>query len=317
MDERLTAMGGYDDVVLRRELLEDGYNDREIAREVRSGDLHRVRHGAYISGDRWAELSDLHRHGAMGRAVVKQACSEVVLSHVSALPAYDAPTWGLDLTNVHLTRKDRRGGRREAGVIQHVGTLLAEDVVTSSGLAVTSATRTALDITTVAEVEAALVVVDYLLNRRLTSAEALTSRYAAMTQWPNTLRTDLVLRLADGRSESVGETRARDLCRRHRLPAPVPQYPIHDEHGRIVAYVDLAWPQHGVFLEFDGRIKYGALLQEGETPTDVVLREKRREELICELTGWRCIRITWADLAYPARTAARIHRLLFPIKTAA
>ena len=40
---------------------------------------------------------------------------------------------------------------------------------------------------------------------------ALRARYAAMAQWPNTLITDLVLRLADGRSESVGETRARYL----------------------------------------------------------------------------------------------------------
>ena len=32
-----------------------------------------------------------------------------------------------------------------------------------------------------------------------------------------------------------------------------------------------------------------------------MLREKRREERVAELTGWRCIRITWADLAYPER----------------
>jgi hypothetical protein len=28
--------------------------------------------------------------------------------------------------------------------------------------------------------------------------------------------------------------------------------------------------------------------------------------MIGEITGWRCIRITWADLQYPERTAARI-----------
>ena len=37
-----------------------------------------------------------------------------------------------------------------------------------------------------------------------------------------------------------------------------------------------------------------------------MLREKHREELICGLTGWRCIRIVWADLYHPERTAARI-----------
>lgn len=42
---------------------------------------------------------------------------------------------------------------------------------------------------------------------------------------------------------------------------------------------------------------------------DCVLREKQRESRICELTGWRCIRIVWADLYKPADTAARIRNL--------
>jgi hypothetical protein len=40
------------------------------------------------------------------------------------------------------------------------------------------------------------------------------------------------------------------------------------------------------------------------------MREKRREDRIRELTGWRCIRITWADLFHPERTAARIRAML-------
>ena len=40
------------------------------------------------------------------------------------------------------------------------------------------------------------------------------------------------------------------------------------------------------------------------------MREKRRIELICQLTGWVCIPITWDDLEHPGRTAARIRRIL-------
>ena len=43
---------------------------------------------------------------------------------------------------------------------------------------------------------------------------------------------------------------------------------------------------------------------------DAVLREKRRESRIAELTGWRCIRITWADLERPSATMARILAML-------
>ena len=108
---------------------------------------------------------------------------------------------------------------------------------------------------------------------------------------------------------SVGETRARFLCWTQQLPAPVPNWPIHDERGVEIARVDLAWPQLGVFLEFDGRSKYLEHLREGESVVDCVLREKQRESRICELTGWRCIRIVWADLYRPAEVASRIRAL--------
>ena len=65
-----------------------------------------------------------------------------------------------------------------------------------------------------------------------------------------------------------------------------------------------------MFLEFDGRIKYQRLRREGESIEDVILREKRREELICAKTGWVCIRITWEDLARPTTTSRRIRALL-------
>ena len=42
----------------------------------------------------------------------------------------------------------------------------------------------------------------------------------------------------------------------------------------------------------------------------VTLREKERESRITELTGWRCIRITWADLDRPNATVTRILSLL-------
>jgi len=43
---------------------------------------------------------------------------------------------------------------------------------------------------------------------------------------------------------------------------------------------------------------------------DVVFREKRREDRVRELTGWRCFRITWQDLAGPVRLAARIRAFI-------
>jgi hypothetical protein len=148
------------------------------------------------------------------------------------------------------------------------------------------------------------------LHEGLTTPDRLRERYDRMRQDPFTLRTDLVLRLADGRVESVGESRSVFLCWRHGVPAPVPQWRVYDGRGRVIARLDLAWPELGAWLEFDGREKYLELLKEGETVVDAVLREKQRESRISEITGWRCIRITWADLERPDRTAARITAFL-------
>jgi hypothetical protein len=86
--------------------------------------------------------------------------------------------------------------------------------------------------------------------------------------------------------------------------------PVLDELGRLFAYADFVWEEEGVFLEFDGRIKYELYRREGESLEEFLMREKKREERICQLTGWVCIRITWADLANPQQTAARIRRML-------
>jgi hypothetical protein len=40
----------------------------------------------------------------------------------------------------------------------------------------------------------------------------------------------------------------------------------------------------------------------------VVVREKAREDLVRRLTGWICVRITWADLNDPARIAAMVRQ---------
>ena len=304
-------------VTLRREYVADGYTDRALAVLVRDGVLAKPRRGAYVAGAAWDGLNDVGRHSVRARAVLKQAKAEAVLSHVTGLLEFDAPVWGLDLADVHITRRDERIGRREAGVRQHAGSIEVGDVVRRNGVAVMCPTRLGIETTAITDVERSLVVVNHLLNTGLTTVDALAARYSRMTQWPNTLTTDLLLRLADPRIESVGESRTYYLCFQNKIPLPEPQYEIKEASGRVVARVDFAWPELGVFLEFDGRVKYEKLLKDGERASDVVIREKKREELVCRLTGWRCIRLTWSDLASPERTAALIRSILFAAEPAA
>jgi hypothetical protein len=294
-------------ISLRRELVGAGFTDKAIRRLVADGTLVRLRYGSYVSGATWRACDDVARHGLVARAVVRRAESEVVLSHVTAAGEWEVPLWDVDLGTVQVTRRDGKPGRRrEAGVFQHVGALRDDDVADVNGVLVTSATRTAVDCMTVFDVEHGLATVNSMLRRGLTSRRQLHECAEFMSSWPGTLNHRVVLGLATPLTESVGEDRTLFLCWSQGLPAPVPQYEILDQFGNAIARVDFAWPELGVFVEFDGKVKYQPDLNDGASTTEVVLSEKRREERICELTGWACVRITWSDLAYPERTAARI-----------
>lgn len=297
-------------VVLRRELLAEDYTDYTIRALVRSGALVRVRRGAYVDGDLWASLDASDRHRVLVRAVLKTAHPTAVVTHISAAIEHGAPVWGVRLDEVHITRSDGRAGRREAGVVQHRGELDEADIEDLNAIKVSSAARAAIEVCTITTVERALVIVNGLLHRGNVSTSEIVSLAKRLDHWPGSLSTNVVLRLADGRMESVAETRTDFLCWSQRLPRPAAQVGVHDESGHEFARVDFVWIESGVFLEFDGRIKYEKYRRAGETLEQFLMREKRREERICQLTGWVCIRITWADLEYPAATASRIRNLL-------
>lgn len=308
MIENLTPLDS--PIWLRSEMLASGHSDRELAALVRAGALQRLRRGAYTDGPTYQAADLAARHGLVTRAVVRQAKTSVVPSHISALPFHGGPMWGMSLGDVHIARRDGRAGRAEAGVRQHQGRLVDGDIVSRHGVDVTSATLTALDITTCCRSEVSLVVVNDFLHRGLTTLCDLRSRYTPMSHDPHTLKTDLVLRMADPRLESIGESRTFWMLYQHGVPAPEPQFELRDVSRRLVARLDFAWPELKVWLEFDGREKYVKFLKEGESVVDVVLREKKRESRIAELTGWRCVRITWADLERPTATVARILAML-------
>ena len=115
-----------------------------------------------------------------------------------------------------------------------------------------------------------------------------------------------VLNLADARAESPGESYSRVLFHQFRVPKPDLQYHVIGAGGRLVGIADFCWELERHLGEFDGKIKYGRLLREGETPADAVFREKRREDnMRGELFGMS--RWVWADLSAARRLINRIN----------
>lgn len=297
-------------VFLRGEAVDAGYDDKALVRALRAGVLVRVRHGAYTFSDLWGPAAPEERHLIRAAAVARQAQEPQVLSHTTAALRHGADVWDLPLSSVHVTRSSVRGGRNEAGVIRHRGRLAPCDVVDLGGCEVTAPLRTALDVTTITDVEHALVVVSSMLHSGSVSQEAFRAAAAdpVWTRVPGSLTTGLVGQLADARFESVGESRTAYALWTQGIPRPTPQYEVRDHRGVLVAELDFAWPNRGVWLEFDGLGKYLKFLREGETPADAVVREKKREDLVRRLTRWTCERAVWSDLSRPAALAERLRR---------
>lgn len=298
------------DVRLRRELIDEGFTDRDIARSTRIGALTKLRYGAYVRSELVAGLDEVGLMRARSRAVLRTAHDASVLSHQSALAEHGVPLWGVELEETHLTRVDGRAGRREAGVSHHRGALEKQDWSILDGVRVVRPARAAIEVITAHGPEVGLVAISGVLHARLATLAEVHEAALKAARWPNSLSTRLVLARADVPLTSVAEARTWHFFHVQRIPRPDPQVEVYDDHGNLLGIVDFVWREAGVFLEFDGRIKYERFRRPGETLEDYLLREKRREEQICLTTGWVCIRITWADLERPVTLARRLRKVL-------
>jgi hypothetical protein len=278
-------------------------DDATLRRAVRAGRLVKVRHGAYVFAPDWQRAAEQDRHVLRMRAAMRVLRGRVAVSHHSAAAVHGMDLWDVPLDQVHVTRTDGGAGRTEGDVRHHEGVVLDNDLVVVHGVAVVRPVRAALESASLSGLERGVVTVDSGLRQGLFTGADLAAQHALMQSWPGSQHLHLVTRLGDGRSASVGESRSKFFFYAHGLPAPELQFEVH-EGGTLVGVTDFAWPELGVLGEFDGRVKYGRLLKPGEDPGDAVFREKRREDLLRRLTGWRFVRLVWADLQRPERTAA-------------
>jgi hypothetical protein len=292
----------------RSEAVALGADDRMLRRETRAGRLVRIRHGAYTFPDVWAR-DDVGRHALVARAVGRALGPVVAASHHSAAALHGMALWDVPLDHAHVTRLDGGAGRTESGVTHHEGLCLDDDVLQVGDVLAVTPARAALESASLSGVERGLVTIDSGLRDGRFTAEELSAQYTLMQSWPASRSLSLVVPLADGRSGSVGESRARYLFWTQALPMPQLQFAVYDG-GELVGITDFAWPEHKLLGEFDGRVKYERYLRPGEDPGDAVFREKRREDALRRVTGWRVVRLVWADLHHRARTAALIRSML-------
>ena len=294
----------------RSQLHRAGYSDVELRQLLRAGQLTPIRRGTYLCGP--APEDPGVRHAVAARATLDRLAADAAASHITAAVLHGLPTWRVGLDRVHITRfRPGSGSRATAGVHVHGAPLHPGETVIVAGVPVTSMARTLVDVARTVPFEQAVVVADAALRGGLVQPGELAAALARAGQWRGVPDARRALSFADGRSESVGESRSRVAILRAGLPVPVPQWQVLDRDGSVIARTDFGWPGLRTVGEFDGRIKYGRLLRPGQDAGDVVFAEKLREDRLRDL-GLAVVRWTWADLTDFTRTADRLRRRLAP-----
>jgi hypothetical protein len=289
----LGTMNRHAGVFATADALAAGVDRQAIGPLLRSGAWQRLRYGVYTSGEVWRQ------HAAEGRthrlecaAVLRRLeRTSVVVSHTSAARLHDLVVPRSCDAKVRLT--DPEQFRTGQGYRISAATVPAEDVVVHDGLRVTTVRRTLADIGREWQLADTVVTVDDALADGRTSPAELRTAALAQTHWVGCGRAARAFSLARVGAHSPHETRTRLALAAAGLPEPLLQQAVLIG-SRLVAVLDMYWPDHGVFAECDGMVKYNDPWR-GRTPAEVAWREKRRHDELVDL-DLQGLRITPGDL---------------------
>jgi very-short-patch-repair endonuclease len=275
-----------------RDAYDCGYHRESLSRLARAGPVLRVGPSAYVDRARYEAAAPERQHEMATRAVVRTFEGRVYASHYSALTLMALPVFGAPLDHIHVARARDSLSRRRPGLSMHTaygpraGQLVGRTPSVTPALAV-------LGTAMACGIEAGVVAADAALAAGKTTRDDLNTWLGRLSRHPDVTQAREVVRLGDGRSESVGESRARLLLRALRFQ-PTPQVEIRDEHGRLIGRVDFLLERERVIVEFDGLMKYA-----DAHGREALAAEKSREDRMRAL-GYEFVRLTWADLSRPA-----------------
>lgn len=190
--------------------------------------------------------------------------------------------------------------RTHPRLLIHRGRVDGADLHVVEGIRMTSPARTAWDLARRLPLEDAVVAVDALARVGGFAPGDLLARRGAQPGARGVRGLDEVVALVDPKAESPPETRLRLLLRRAGLPAPEVQYRVEDEHGFVVARVDLAYPAAKLAIEYDGSTHLDRRTS---------LRDRERDLELGDL-GWDTMRFGSVDLETGPRTVRRVTRRL-------
>lgn len=251
----------------RDDLTTAGDTERDVRARVASDDLLRVRRGRYVETARWNALWNEGRHLLQVLAAHENSDAPgPVFWGPSAAVLHRLPLCRLAPANVHTVILGARHGRSRAKVVWHNVEIAAEDVDWHARM-----------------------------GRR---AESISVRGIRKAR-------DLIA-FADGRAQLPGESVSRLHLRELGFRDVMLQTHVVGPEGEDY-WLDFGFRRSRVFGEFDGAIKYlDPVMRRGRALDEILLAEKRREDTIRGVTGWRTARWGWDDVRTPDALAARL-----------
>jgi hypothetical protein len=289
--------------VLRADLTAATLTDADIRALRRRDELERIFRGAYRvpNGPQVPDTRYLATVRAFADA--RRHRSVPVIAGPAAVVLLGLPLLGTPPRYVHVARAFT-GGRSARGLALPVGEVPAAQLVTVEGTVTACAARAALDTARLMSLEAGVAAADAALRRRLTTGDELAAVMATLRGTRGAARARRCVELADGRSESPGESWSAVVLDRLGIVRPERQQEFFDDDG-LIGRVDFWWPGTWTGGEFDGRVKYGRLDPTGRAPEDALWAEKVREDRLRAI-GLGVVRWITADLRRPPGLARRL-----------
>ncbi len=275
----------------RQQAVRLGASDEDLRRWVRAREAVSAGTGCYyLPGG--TEDPD-HVSDRRARAVLLTLDHRAALSHETALIAHGLPVWRRTDLRTHVCSAGERVRTRRKDVVYHH---VSHDVPTSSqsGVKLVAASWAIAQVGAMRGVDHAVVAADAALRRGLCTPTDLTAACRALRSTRGGAHLATVPDLADGRSESPGESVVRLILVGAGI-AVTPQCVIRTRAGEFVARVDLGVDGTRVLVEFDGLLKY-----RGTANAGALVAEKRRELALSRL-GYTVVRVVWEDLTDPSR----------------
>jgi hypothetical protein len=263
----------------RAEAIDSGETDRTLATTRREGLIVRLRRGMYAPADLYNASDDAGKHLLHARAALAAQQGRVALTGPSAAALHGFALYQEDLAIVHLVRLDRGASHRAAKANHHVVTQdIEDDLGIYDGVLAINPARAVWEVACRSSLESGVVTADSALHQDPQLREALEEMQQRFAYFPGSRRGRLAIKLADPRADSPGESVTRVQFHRYGIPLPELQYHVIDRNGVLVGISDFYWEAFRHLAEFDGKIKYQRLLRPGETTSECVIREKKRED---------------------------------------